>query len=179
MKTILKLSLLVLVVSLYSCSQDEINEVNAVEKENNLQLNKAFALLPPKANFLSTENEFQWVAFLAAQAISNDSAAHDAFINSMRVPNKSVSFQNLLDQNAFKEAFENEFEFYQGSFLTCTVEYSFTDYPTRKPEPEGKPIPKKDVESSDEEEDTGGSNGGSGGFGFGSGTTVNLTLAEE
>ncbi len=140
MKTFFKLSLLVLVVSLYSCSNDEINETNAIEKENNLQLNKGVPLLPPQANFLSPRNKAQWVAFLTAQAILNDAAAHDAFVNNMGVPGKSNSFQILLNQNAFKEAFLNEFEFYYNEDSNAGCDYGLV---VRRPEPEGKPVPEK------------------------------------
>lgn len=123
MKTFFKLSILLLVVSFYSCEKEEITEFDTTSNKrvvisNTLISNKTTTSNNnprPYTDAEILENSLQWVSFLTAQAVLKDAPAYTQFIGELN--NSTISLSQLLNLNHgnqdFRDAFETEYYIYQ------------------------------------------------------------------
>lgn len=97
-------------ITCFSCqSIDDIDTNESSTKEDVNVANKSIALPTPAKRF---ENNMEWAAYLAAQAIITNANAKAQFINTINNSGfvKNVELENLLGQSVLDPSFRNAFE---------------------------------------------------------------------
>ena len=139
MKTLYRILLFTLCISLYSCDKEEYLDQDTLESQSVSKTNDVY--FDTQSEEQNIENVMQWVSYLAAQALIRNESAESFFVDVLANSSSEniIPLENLLGtENDFSDAFIEEYLYYLGPI--CRVD-----------KPLGDPTPDTDPGSGSEE----------------------------
>ena len=82
MKAFFRLSTLLLLVIFYSCSKEELTDTESIENKNHFKGSKAFDAGQNEEE-QALENKKKWVAYIAVQALMDNSESKQEFVDAV------------------------------------------------------------------------------------------------